>query len=99
MNKLQFQIEYILKNFEGRKVVISTGTEFNAEMIIIFPELNWDFGINRDGIYVDIYESLENGDKFVTVNLDRIKDISYIEHSNKFYIYFKDNSNINIAVA
>lgn len=99
MEELQFEIGCILKNFKGRKVVISTETKLQAEMLLLFPELNWDFGINRDGVYVDIYESLENGDKFITVNLDRIKDVFYIEHSNELYIYFKDDSNMNIAVA
>ena len=99
MNKLQFQIECILKNFEGRKVVIATETKLQAEMLLFVLKFNWDFGKNKDGVYVDIYESLENGKQFITVNLDRIKAVSYIEHRSELYIYFKDDSNINIAVA
>lgn len=99
MEELQFEIGCILKNFKGRKVIISTETKLQAEMLLFDLKLNWGFGTNKDGVYVDIYESLENGKQFITVNLDRIKAVSYIEHSNKLCIYFKDNSNMNIAVA
>lgn len=101
MNQLDIKTNLLSKIFEvikGRKVFLSIITKLSVDTFSIIPKLEWNFCGTKDDLYIEIYESLTKGTIFMTLYVDRVKEILFNEHNNEVCIYFKDDAMLNIVV-
>lgn len=90
-------IKTILKVFKGQPVVIGTVTNFSVDTLSFIRELDWDFGKDINGGYINICDPFAKG-TILTFYLENIVDALYREFENTLCIYFKDGANMNIAM-
>lgn len=104
-NEMVSLIENIMEDFEGQDVIILTATEFSIGMLSFVHKVNWAFGKDSNGDYINISDSLEEESSFegekgtiLTLYLDQIINVLYSKYENGLDISLKDGIKLNIIM-